>query len=454
MDTTIQVLEIAIAATKAVPVAGHYLESILGTALQIAKTAERAKSNKEDCQLLARRAAAVAGAIANKVMRMEVEQVANLNSDIEALLRTLERTWKFSHKLSELSILSRIRSYSKINAELKQISCDFQDALNIFGINSQLHSGVEMAHLRIALEGIQRSVDSVAAMQKSESLYDGDFMLLRSSDIIIQKELRRLQGEDSVTYLVTLRTTNETLVMKRYSRRDAAYNLKLKLLRDMRLRFSHVEQLIGYSRSESTPFYVTHTGRTDVKSCMTNIRSMEQLRHVVTWTHEIQDTVQSLQSYMIQLYGKIWHGEIMTCMITSRTTNLGAVRQGDIIPSTLYFFEYPHVEIGPPHVAWGYWSSDEEGNNTSTVTSCYYDRETGDGARWSLQLKLDGLTFMMSRFTVLDYAALTDDLVTLIRDGHAEDQNDDGSNGGINEENRGSEDGSEDDYVDAQDFFS
>lgn len=40
MDRAVQVLEVATAASKAIPVVGNYLEGVLGTALQIARIAE------------------------------------------------------------------------------------------------------------------------------------------------------------------------------------------------------------------------------------------------------------------------------------------------------------------------------------------------------------------------------------------------------------------------------
>lgn len=40
MDKAISLLELATSASKAVPVAGSYLEGVLGTVLQIAKIAE------------------------------------------------------------------------------------------------------------------------------------------------------------------------------------------------------------------------------------------------------------------------------------------------------------------------------------------------------------------------------------------------------------------------------
>ncbi|EIN04439.1 hypothetical protein PUNSTDRAFT_138481 [Punctularia strigosozonata HHB-11173 SS5] len=366
------VLETAAIATKAIPIAGTYLESVLGTAAQIAKIAE-VRIRLYIRELLARRAATVAGAIAHKVMRMDVQVPAILSPDLADLLRyRCLPPFSVVPEL-KLSMLKRLANYSKINMELRRISLEFQDALDIFGINARIDSGLEMANLRIILEGIQRTVDNIAITPKSESAYDGDFMLFRLSDLIIQRKLRQLHGEDAAAYLVSLRSTQETLVMKRYSRRDAAYNIKLALLQYLRSRFANVEQLLGYSRDGSAPFYVTYA---------------------------------------------------VSELATKGTTNIATLPAGGMIPPILYFFEYPHVEVGPPTVAWGYWAWDE------------------DGASYSQ--------------TDVYYAALSDDLVRLIRDCHAEDctcdDNTDSEESGTDDQ--GFDDNDSEEYLDAQDLYS
>ncbi|EIN04605.1 hypothetical protein PUNSTDRAFT_116288 [Punctularia strigosozonata HHB-11173 SS5] len=425
--------------------------------------------------------------------------------------------------------------------------------------------------------------------------------------------------------------------MKRYARRDAAFRAKIDFLRGVRLRFAHVEQLIGYSRDSSDPFYVAHAGRVDVEACMTGIASEQQLRNAVIWTQQMQSTADSLLDYMRQLYRRVWNGtlgldgrgditvclertmfdirytayvdqsdrvifdlefsevkperrkcqwywnnnydrsaliqaqptwshqssnealhnalgstplQLLEALLSARdvgevsdhlytkqvldcrfigagpvmniryddrpyvcdraqlgsryfipthrsaswitmngpaqkvgkgtyveladgtirhtvcfdgsvcgisvrefawptadtpaawlwllqhaaqtahhhgilATDLGAVtgllmfRQtklvlpsgGATIPSTIYFFEYPPVEVGPVHVAWGYWAWDEEGQHTSTVKSCYYD-----GWVWKVVLELGELSFKMTRRTQFEYASLSNDLAQLIRD--------------------------------------
>jgi hypothetical protein len=58
----------------------------------------------------------------------------------------------------------------------------------------------------------------------------------------------------------------------------------------------------------------------------------------------------------------------------------------------LYFFEYPDQGIGPAHIAWGYWALDEQGEYTSTITSCVFKNN-----QWFLELNLNGLVFWMQR---------------------------------------------------------
>ncbi|EIN13205.1 hypothetical protein PUNSTDRAFT_40882 [Punctularia strigosozonata HHB-11173 SS5] len=565
MNTTI-VLETAAIATKCVPVAGTYLESILGTTAKIAMIAERAESNKEDCQLLARRAAGVAGAVASKVMSMEVQQATKLDPDVVRLLRTLERTRDLAKKLSKLSLLRQIWSYSRIDKELDRISSEFEDALRIFGISS----GGEMVHQRIALEGVQQSLESMATMKSFECDYDGDFMLFRSCEIYIHEELRKLDGADSAAYLVSVptRMKDETLVMKRYPRRDAAYNIKLSLLRDMRLRsISHPTsstQTIRISHSA----YVNEAGRVVLELEFSEL-GLEQRKLYWDHNHRRPYRIQGSSLSSLFISSPTWtysapgaaaqgtldisalellkglltirdDGEISHCLFTSRVLGTGFASAGPIIniglndhpclgwrgqaevdnevpnsyrartqvqadgtPASLDedapvvlpdgtirhtlhikngvsgisfrehawaqsvvssawlwlfrhglqvadFLKIPVTDLG---AAWGYWAWDEEGNDTSTITSCYYD-----GYRWILQLELHGLIFTMTLWSGLKYAALSDDLARLIRgcrdEGYGLDDDDDGSGDLGALEDWTTESHSEDEFLDLPRSYS
>jgi hypothetical protein len=54
-------------------------------------------------------------------------------------------------------------------------------------------------------------------------------------------------------------------------------------------------------------------------------------------------------------------------------------------PETLYFFSGPDVAIGPRHISPGYWSLDEDGNETSVYGSDWSPKgESG----WQGNIKL------------------------------------------------------------------
>lgn len=62
------------------------------------------------------------------------------------------------------------------------------------------------------------------------------FALYRGSDFVITEQLTRLSCHCPAVFLVTLRATNEELVMKRYAHRDVAFRAKMAFLQEIHLR--------------------------------------------------------------------------------------------------------------------------------------------------------------------------------------------------------------------------
>ncbi|EIN13445.1 hypothetical protein PUNSTDRAFT_129130 [Punctularia strigosozonata HHB-11173 SS5] len=205
MDKVVTALELATSISRAVPVAGNYLEGLLGTALQIAKIAENAENSKEECALLAERAASVAIAVTNRFSEKQQELVmSTLQNNISALQIVLERTQSLALQLSKLSRWKRMIHRSKIEIQLRENSSKLDNAIQVFQIKTQLQSSLDLnalqAGLKLALENLsemrrrtEATAHDVAAVSSRHDVaileYDPDFPLYGRGDFVFREEI-------------------------------------------------------------------------------------------------------------------------------------------------------------------------------------------------------------------------------------------------------------------------
>jgi hypothetical protein len=113
---------------------------------------QNAKRNKEDCKVLAERAAFVAAAVAQELMRMPESEIDEHGVGITMLRRyiqlrtgsvlysrqhhrTLDSTCTLATELARLSTWNRISRQSQIDSKLRTMSVRFDDAIKIFGVS-------------------------------------------------------------------------------------------------------------------------------------------------------------------------------------------------------------------------------------------------------------------------------------------------------------------------------
>ncbi|KAK6995796.1 WD40-repeat-containing domain protein [Favolaschia claudopus] len=148
----LEILELAVPVSKAIPLVGNTLEGALEAVLYIIKVKDEVKMKKEKCQMLAERVLTITAAITGELLKSDEDTLRRRENNVADLRWTLREVKDLLDHLRSASLIRRILERGEVDHKLEVLHQKLNNAIDVFHITENMRTEEALKILRAASE--------------------------------------------------------------------------------------------------------------------------------------------------------------------------------------------------------------------------------------------------------------------------------------------------------------
>ncbi|KAK7050655.1 WD40-repeat-containing domain protein [Favolaschia claudopus] len=148
----LEILELAVPVSKAIPLVGNTLEGALEAVLYIIKVKDEVKMKKEKCQILAERVLTITAAITGELLKSDQDTLNRREHSVTDLRGTLREVKDLLDHLCSASLIRRILERGEVDHKLEVLHQKLNTAIDVFHITENMRTEDALKMLRAASE--------------------------------------------------------------------------------------------------------------------------------------------------------------------------------------------------------------------------------------------------------------------------------------------------------------
>ncbi|KAK6967054.1 hypothetical protein R3P38DRAFT_3508998 [Favolaschia claudopus] len=149
---TLEILELAVPVSKAIPLVGNTLEGALEAVLYIIKVKDEVKMKKEKCQILAERVLTITAAITGELLTSDEDTLKQREHSVADLRGTLREVKDLLDHLCSASFIRRILERGEVDHKLEVLHHKLNTAIDVFHITENMRTEDALKILRATSE--------------------------------------------------------------------------------------------------------------------------------------------------------------------------------------------------------------------------------------------------------------------------------------------------------------